>query len=218
MKTLLVVITTTLTDADTYSLLLTNLLLKLVQQNISQRSKNVSACHGYTDGENGSSQVRIESTLFYLQILVFFETRCTSIMKISHIPKLGTTLKLGSLPPPPTCTVHVYVKSILCFCAILHCCTIVSAMKVIWEREFTYIVSDVEERIIGWNDIQWYSTYGWKHAAAVKWMHMFRLTGEWLKTSRNQWNEIITAQHYITDWTDLVIPILRTSSWENYFQ
>jgi hypothetical protein len=43
---------TKLTDTDTFSPFLRNLLLKSVQQNILQHDKNVSTSHGYADGGN----------------------------------------------------------------------------------------------------------------------------------------------------------------------
>jgi hypothetical protein len=43
------IITTKLTDTDTFSPFLRNL-LKSVQQNILQHDKNVSTSHGYADG------------------------------------------------------------------------------------------------------------------------------------------------------------------------
>jgi hypothetical protein len=51
-KTSYVIITTQLTDTDTFSPFLRNLLLKSVQQNILQHDKTVSTSHGYADGGN----------------------------------------------------------------------------------------------------------------------------------------------------------------------
>jgi hypothetical protein len=51
-KTSLVILTTKLTDTDTFSPFLRNLLLKSVQQNILLHDKNVSTSHVYADGGN----------------------------------------------------------------------------------------------------------------------------------------------------------------------
>jgi hypothetical protein len=51
-KASLVIITTQLTDTDTFSPFLRNFLLKSVQQNILQQDKNVSTSHSYAVGGN----------------------------------------------------------------------------------------------------------------------------------------------------------------------
>jgi hypothetical protein len=54
------------------------------------RRQNISTYHGYTDGGMISSPVKNRAHSFIFSLSCLSRSGCTSFMKISHLPKLGT--------------------------------------------------------------------------------------------------------------------------------